>query len=72
VTKLPVSVLSWSRTAWRNIESVRDHLMHGLGTNEPWIMEQGEVAPHWRKPLRLDEINQMAQTPEVKARPGRP
>jgi hypothetical protein len=53
--------------------------MRGLGTDEPYIMEemsghlgQLAVSVHWRKPLRIDEVNQMAETPEVIARPGRP
>lgn len=53
--------------------------MRGLGTDEEYIMEEmsgllGEraVCVHWRKPLRIDEIPRMAQTPEVIARPGRP
>lgn len=53
--------------------------MRGLGTDEPYVMEEmsaqiGEraISVHWRRPLRIDEITQMAPTPEVKARPGRP
>lgn len=46
--------------------------MSRLGTNEALIEERGDVLPHWRKPLTLAEVNQMAQTPEVRARPGRP
>lgn len=52
--------------------------MFGLGTDEPYIMEEmtdmlGEraVSVHWRKPLRIDEVAQMAQTEEVRARQGR-
>lgn len=52
--------------------------MRGLGTDEPWIMEEmtgvlGEhaVSVHWRKPLRIDEVARMAPTEDVKARPGR-
>ena len=52
--------------------------MRGLGTDEAYIMEEmsamlGEraISVHWRKPLRIDEVAQMAPTPEVKDRPGR-
>jgi hypothetical protein len=64
------------------MEALRDRIMHGAGTEEPWFMEnpvefQGEtgkvmIAGNWRKPLRLDEVNQMSPTPEVRKRPGRP
>jgi hypothetical protein len=54
--------------------------MHGCGSDEPWFYDKefyGEhqaeaAAAHWRKPLSLVEVNQMAPTPEVRARPGRP
>ncbi len=46
--------------------------MWGLGTDEPMIEEDGDVAVHWRVPLRVDEINRMAPTVEVKRREGRP
>ena len=48
--------------------------MRGLGTDEGWIEEPGPTgrALTWRKPLSITEINQMAPTPEVRARPGRP
>ena len=45
--------------------------MYGLGTEEPFVGENLTVAMHWRKPLRLGEINRMAPTAEVKQRPGR-
>ena len=52
--------------------------MRGLGTDEPFIMEEmtsmlGEraVSVHWRKPLRIDEVARMAPTEEVKQRAGR-
>jgi hypothetical protein len=59
--------------------------MRGVGTQEPWVMDDvrenhaimmrlhglPSFAVHWRKPLRLDEVNRMAPTPEVKAREGR-
>jgi hypothetical protein len=52
--------------------------MRGAGTQEPWFQEDltdilGEAAAavHYRKPLRLDEISQLAATAEVRSRPGR-
>jgi hypothetical protein len=77
----PVPVLSWSPTKWRKAEAIRDNIMRGAGTGEPWFMDDpremaGELgfsphAVHWRKPLRVDEVARMAPTPEVKAREGR-
>jgi hypothetical protein len=49
-----------------------------LGTNEPLIYEDMTsfnpmtIIGTWRKPLSIEEINQMGNTPEVRARPGRP
>lgn len=75
-------VLRWSATTWRKMEALRDRILHGCGTDEPWFLEDVEefqaatgriaCAAQWRKPLRIDEINQMAPTPEVRERPGRP
>ena len=72
-------VLRWSPTAWRKIEAARDRIMRGVGTDEPWVIETlGDLLPgngrtiSYRRPLRVDEVNRMAQTPEVRARPGRP
>jgi hypothetical protein len=45
------------------------------GTDEPLIEAVGEgaiVTMQWRKPLSIEEVNRMAPTPEVRARPGRP
>jgi hypothetical protein len=68
----PVPVLRWSLTAWRRIEACRDRILRGLGTSEPLIQDpSGASSVHWRKPLSIAEINQMAPTPEVIARPGR-
>jgi hypothetical protein len=73
-----VSLLRVGAAMWRKFESVRDQVMRGVGTAEPWFQEDlsdvlgaGAVAVHYRKPLRLDEINQLAATAEVRARPGR-
>jgi hypothetical protein len=54
--------------------------MHGCGTDEPWFLDEEfqhdfiteAVAAHWRKPLSIMEINQMAPTEEVRERKGRP
>jgi hypothetical protein len=63
---------------WRKAEAARDNQTLGLGTTEPWFTEEltqdfgsAAVAVHWRKPLRIDEVNRLAPTPEVRARPGR-
>lgn len=71
-------VLRWSPTKWRKAEAMRDRVMRGLGTDEPYVMEEmtrimGEraVCVHWRRPLRVDEIPRMAPTPEVAQRAGR-
>ena len=65
---------------WRKMEALRDRLMFGIGTDEPWFLDDEflsshlleAVAVHWRKPLRIDEVNQVAPTPEVIERQGRP
>jgi len=71
-------VLRWSPTKWRKAEAIRDRVMRGLGTDEAYIMEDmtgmlgnRAISVHWRKPLRIDEVNRMAPTPEVIARLGR-
>lgn len=74
----PVPVLRWSPTKWRKAEAVRDRIMHGIGTNEPWVVEEmtaplgmRAISVHYRRPLSLAEVAQMAPTPEVIARPVR-
>ena len=75
----------WGPTVHRKIEAARDRILRGLGTDEPLIDAAGELAElaammpgyqprsrQWRKPMRVDEIAQLAPTPEVRARPGRP
>lgn len=66
-------LLRWSATAKRMIDHAKHTIMRGLGTDEPWIEEPGPGGRvlTWRKPLRIDEVNQMAQTTETRARPGR-
>jgi hypothetical protein len=55
------------------MEHIRDRIMRGLGTDEALIQEDIRgIAHHWRKPLSIEEVNQMAPTPEVKLRAGRP
>jgi hypothetical protein len=66
------------------MERIRDRIFFSLGTDEPLFEEvlpddvalarfgHLPISVSWRKPLRVDEIAQMAQTPEVRARPGRP
>jgi hypothetical protein len=76
----PVMVLRWGPSRWRRMEEIRDRVMHGCGTDEPWHLdaeylrhfEGGAVSAHWRKPMRVDEISRMAPTTDVRARPGRP
>lgn len=77
----PVPVLRWSPTVWRKMEALRDKIMRNCGTDEPWFMDDELKAEHpfwdvvtaqWRKPLRIDEVAQMAPTPEVRERQGRP
>lgn len=76
----PVPVLRWSPTVHRRIEAARDRILSRIGTAET-MMEAGigefpngnaRVTRQWRKPLSIVEINRMAPTPEVRARPGRP
>jgi hypothetical protein len=67
-----VPVLRWSPTKLRKAEALRDRIMRGVGTDEPWVVEEhGVIAVHYRKPLRIDEVARMAPTAEVLARPGR-
>lgn len=59
----------------RKAEAMRDRILYGCGTSEPFIEEERGVltiTAQWRKPLSIVEINQMAPTPEVRAREGRP
>jgi hypothetical protein len=59
----------------RQVEAARDRIMAMCGTNEPLIEAIGEdavVTMQWRKPLSIEEVARMAQTPEVRERKGRP
>jgi len=65
-------VTQWNRENRRRIIVLRDGLLFPLGTREKLIQENTDYAMQWRKPLSLVEINQMAPTPEVRERKGRP
>lgn len=73
----PVPVLRWSPTMHRKAERERDRIMGMCGV-EALIEPEGEeaallrVTRQWRKPLSIEEIAQMADTPEVRERKGRP
>ena len=56
----------------QQLDKIRDEILKSLGTRETIIPDHTTAALTWRKPLRIDEINKMAPTPEVRARPGRP
>lgn len=62
----------WNRSDRRVVEMLMDRVMSRLGTKEDVIPDHTTSAMQWRKPLSVEEINQMAPTPEVRARPGRP
>jgi len=72
-----VAVLRWSPTVQRIVEAARDRIMRGVGTESLIDVEGQELAllrysRQWRRPLSIEEVNRMAATPEVRARPGRP
>jgi hypothetical protein len=60
------------------MEAIRDRILFGLGSSEPVIPVEGEeramlaVTMQWRKPLSFAEVAQLGDTPDVRARPGRP
>jgi hypothetical protein len=59
------------------MEARRDRILTGLGSDEAIPITGAEraaamVTMQWRKPLSFAEIAMLAQTPEVRARPGRP
>jgi hypothetical protein len=66
-------VLRWSLTVHRRIEHMRDRIARGLGTRELGLIEDRDatVTRQWRWPLSIEEVNQLAPTAEVRARPGR-
>lgn len=61
----------WNRANRRLAEMLMTRILEKLGTEEKIIPENTERAMQWRKPLSVEEINQMAPTQEVRARPGR-
>ena len=72
-----MAVLRWSPTVQRIVEAARDRIMRGVGTESLIDVEGQELAllrysRQWRRPLSIEEVNRMAATPEVRARPGRP
>jgi hypothetical protein len=67
----PIALDRVSAQSMQRQIAYRDTVFSLIGTHEQIIEERHSVF-HWRKPLRLDEINRMAQTPEVRARRGRP
>lgn len=62
----------------REAEAACKRVMSMCGSDEPLIEPEGEelamlkTTRQWRKPLSIIEVAQMAPTPEVLARPGRP
>jgi hypothetical protein len=67
-----VEVSRWDRKTRRHLQTLCYHYTRVLGTNEKLIKEFERHSIQWRKPLSIGEINQMAPTPEVKRREGRP
>jgi hypothetical protein len=69
-------VLSWSPTVHRKVEAIRDRIFARCGTDEPahetGVEERALVTRQWRKPLTIEEVARMAQTPAVRERKGRP
>jgi len=71
-------VLRWSLTDHRRVETARDRILAMCGSSEPPIEPDAAeravmvVTRQWRKPLSIAEVAQMAPTPEVRAREGRP
>jgi hypothetical protein len=71
-------VVRWTAEHWQEIEAARDDIMRGTGTTEDWFREFSNpvlghyaISVNYRKPLRVDEVNQMRQTVDVKQRRGR-
>jgi hypothetical protein len=62
----------------RKVEAIRDRIMGMCGTSEPLVYAtefwpgRVPVTMQWRKPLTIEEVARMAQTPEVRERRGRP
>jgi hypothetical protein len=64
----------------REIEAIRDRIFAMCGSPEPMIEADAREFPalnrrvtmQWRKPLSIEEVAQLAPTPEVRERKGRP
>jgi hypothetical protein len=62
----------------REIEAMRDRIFAMCGSPEPPIESSGEeaaelvVTRQWRRPLSIEEVAQLAPTPDVRERRGRP
>ena len=68
----PAPLSSLDATTLRKIEAMRDRIMCGIGAEEPWVVERGGIAMHFRRPLRIEEVNLLpADNPDVRARQGR-
>jgi hypothetical protein len=70
-------VLRWSLTRWERMAARCERILGALGTETIIPITGAELAAamvtmQWRRPLSFAEIAQLAQTPEVRARPGRP
>lgn len=61
----------------RRAEAQAHKILDRIGTSEPLIYEDmtatnpSTIIATWRKPLSIEEVNQMGVTPEVRLRPGR-
>lgn len=65
----------------REIEAMRDRIFAMCGAPEPVIegasdelaaLGERRATMQWRKPLSIEEVAQLAPTPEVRERRGRP
>jgi hypothetical protein len=80
VKRRPVPVVSLTRQQMREIEAMKDRIYAMCGTDEAAIEADIQEFPalntrvtmQWRWPLTIAEVAQMAPTPEVRERKGRP
>ena len=69
----PVLAVRWTASTYHRMLRIRDHVFAALGQSAgAFVEERTRNAIHFRLPLRVDEIAQLAPTAEVRARPGRP
>ena len=75
----PLPVLRWSAAQKQEVEAARDEIMRGVGTPDPFheeiakpVFARYAVSVSYRRPLRVDEVNLIKDTPMVRKRPGRP